>query len=127
VAVAYADWQRAEAPSPDAVCAFAGEHRWDALLLDTWCKDGSTLLDWLSLRAIEALCRRCRAAGVQVALAGSLGPVQFAALRLVEPDWFAVRGAVCHRGVRIDAVDASAVRRLVGLLGPLASATTLDS
>src|SRR5262245_45058743 len=32
VAVAYADWQRANAPSPDAVCKFACENGWKAIL-----------------------------------------------------------------------------------------------
>src|SRR5581483_9289165 len=47
VAVAYADWRRAGAPAPTEVCAFAGAHHWGAFLIDTWRKDGTTLLDWL--------------------------------------------------------------------------------
>src|SRR6185437_3247780 len=73
VAVAYADWQRAKAPTPKEVCSFALAHPIGAFLLDTWHKDGSTLLDWLSVRDIEHLQARCRAAGVPIALAGSLG------------------------------------------------------
>ena len=49
VAVAYADWQQAPSPSVDAVYAFVREHAWPVFLLDTWKKDGRTLLDWLSL------------------------------------------------------------------------------
>jgi uncharacterized protein (UPF0264 family) len=112
VAVAYADWRRAAAPEPEAVCDFACEHGVGAFLLDTWAKDGTTLLDWLSPAAIHSLCGRCRASGVRVALAGSLGSVQITELSPVQPDWFAVRGAVCRGGQRADAVDTEAVRHL---------------
>ena len=116
VAVAYADWRRAEAPSPAAVCAFACECQWAVLLLDTWRKDGTTLLDWLSFAEIESLRRRCRDAGVRVALAGSLRAAEISLLWPLEPDWFAVRGAACRGGERVATVETDAVRRLVDLL-----------
>jgi uncharacterized protein (UPF0264 family) len=112
VAVAYADWRRAAAPSPTDVCAFATERRVGAFLLDTWRKDGSTLLDWLVPRELAHLCQGCKSTGVAVALAGSLGPTEIAALKPLAPDWFAVRGAVC-RGGRAGRVNADRVRRLV--------------
>ncbi len=112
VAVAYADWQRARSPEPAAVAAFAGEHGCGALLLDTWGKDGMTLLDWLSLTEI---CGLCRGAGVPVALAGSLGLDQIRRLLPARPAWFAVRGAVC-RGGRLGPIDATRVAELAGLL-----------
>src|SRR5207244_7910355 len=64
VAVAYADWQRADSPHPEQVCAFACSHSCGALLFDTWHKDGSTLLDWLSPAEAGRLCQICRTAGV---------------------------------------------------------------
>ncbi len=105
VAVAYADWRRAHAPAPEEVCSFAIAHPVGAFLLDTWEKDGSTLLHWLSPREIERLGERCRAAGVPIALAGSLGLREIGELLPLRPDWFAVRGAVCQgrrRGATID-------------------------
>jgi uncharacterized protein (UPF0264 family) len=116
VAVAYADWRRVRAPLPEDVCAFAGERPVGAFLLDTCHKDGSTLLDWLSFRAIARLRDSCRSAGVRVALAGSLGIAEIEALRPLAPDWFAVRGAVCRGGQREAAVDGDKVRQLVALL-----------
>ena len=105
VAVAYADWQRADAPRPDAVCDFACTHACGALLLDTWGKDGTTLLDWLTLAQINRLTQTCRAARVRIALAGSLGAGQVRLLHDSQPDWFAVRGAVCTGGRREQAID----------------------
>jgi uncharacterized protein (UPF0264 family) len=117
VAVAYADWRRAEAPLPEEVCAFACTHRCGAFLLDTWHKDGTTLLDWLSLAEGDRLLQTCRETGVPVAFAGSLGPVQIRILRALGPDWFAVRGAVCEGGRRHQTIDPLAVERLVKLVG----------
>src|SRR5262249_33922276 len=116
VAVAYADWQRAKAPPPAEVCAFACIKRWGAFLLDTWCKDGRTLLDFLSFAEISHLTERCRCAAVPVALAGSLKRAQIEALLPLSPHWFAVRGAVCRDGHRNSGIDAERVRELSRLI-----------
>jgi uncharacterized protein (UPF0264 family) len=116
VAVAYADWQRAQAPAPRHVWDFAREHGWDVILLDTWDKDGSTLLDWVPLAELARLRERSLGAGIRVALAGSLGPEQVQTLLPLCPDWFAVRGAVCRGGRREGVIHGPAVRQLVALL-----------
>ncbi len=124
VAVAYADWMRAEAPAPTDVCAFACTQRWGALLIDTWRKDGTTLLDWLSLDELCELRHRCWTADAPLALAGSLDIEQIQRLRSLRPDWFAVRGAACHRGRRTSGIETGRVRRLVDRLAePLMAAT----
>jgi uncharacterized protein (UPF0264 family) len=110
VAVAYADWRRAQAPPPEDVCAFACQRRAGAFLLDTWHKDGTTLLDWLSPTTVGELTACCRLAGVRVALAGSLRLDQLAALLPVNPDWFAVRGAVCRDGDRRQEICPERIR-----------------
>jgi uncharacterized protein (UPF0264 family) len=115
VATAYGDWRRAGAPPPQLVWEFVRNQGWDVFLLDTCGKDGTTLLDWLPGEELIRLCRQCRAAGVRVALAGSLGPEQIAQLKPAAPDWFAVRGAAC-RGGRDGTIDGPAVRRLVQLV-----------
>lgn len=116
VGVAYADWQRAHAPAPTQLCDFALAGGCDVLLVDTWCKDGTTLCDWLPIPELTTLATRCRAGRVRLALAGSLGPAEIQRLRLLRPDWFAVRGAVCRGRDRTQGVDAAAVRGLVELL-----------
>jgi hypothetical protein len=125
VAVAYADWQRAEAPWPAEICAFACDRRWGAFLIDTWRKDGQTLLDFLPMPQIAALVNRCRDAGVSVALAGSLGQPQIELLLPLAPDWFAVRGAVCRQGKRNARIDHQRVRHFADLLARRASERTL--
>jgi uncharacterized protein (UPF0264 family) len=124
VLVAYADWQCAQAPPLEDVVTRACQEPGNVLLIDTHCKgpgkqrkNRPTLLDWLPLDEIRSVCRRCRAGGVRVALAGSLDFATIMRLRPVDPDWFAVRGAVCADGNRQGTIDAGTVRRLACCLG----------
>lgn len=111
VAVAYADWQLCDAPPADEVAAIAIRDRFDAFLIDTFEKNGRTLLDNMDLPVIARLTRQCQTAGVPVALAGSLGLSEIERLRDVHPDWIAVRGAACRRG-RGSKVDVDRVKEL---------------
>jgi uncharacterized protein (UPF0264 family) len=115
VAVAYADWRQARAPAPEEVCAWACEQKRGAFLLDTWGKDGRTLLDWASVAEVSEWCARCRGAGVRVALAGSLGADEIRTLLPAGPDWFAVRAAACEGG-RMGTISTARVRSLVEVL-----------
>lgn len=126
VAAAYADWQRAHAPPPFEVAAFAAAEGCGAFLLDTWRKDGTTLLDWVSPGEAARLTQVCHSAGVRVALAGSLGEHEVRALRDVAPDWFAVRGAVCQQGRRDSMLNGNAVRHLAELIAGFAPASAPD-
>ena len=121
--VAYADWRRAQAPPPDEVCTFVCRRPGWGLLLDTWGKDGLTLLDWMSRVEVDRMCRVCRDAGVTIALAGSLGRSLIRTLKPTAPDWFAVRGAACEGLHRTAAIDASRVRELVESCEPATDAT----
>jgi uncharacterized protein (UPF0264 family) len=116
VEVAYADAQQAQAPEVDEVYEHLRGIGLRALLLDTFGKDGRTLLDWLDQETIERMVMRCRTDGIRVALAGSLGFEEIIALKYLQPDWFAVRGAVCQGQKRSAAIDADRVRQLVELL-----------
>jgi uncharacterized protein (UPF0264 family) len=123
VAVAYADWQRAQAPPPGEVLTFARARGWRAFLLDTWAKDGTTLLDWMAVSELARRVDACRRAGIRVALAGSIAERHIRTLLPLKPNWFAVRGAVCRGGRRDAFLDGSAVRRLAGILQPPTAAT----
>jgi uncharacterized protein (UPF0264 family) len=124
VPVAYADWQAAEAPPVDEVTAFVGRRPGGVFLVDTWVKgNGRTLVDWLDVAYLARLCRRCRAAGVRVALAGSLGAAQVRQVLPLRPDWIAVRGAACQQDDRSQAVHADRVRALARLIADFTAAT----
>jgi uncharacterized protein (UPF0264 family) len=114
VVAAYGDWETATAPPVADVYAYA--QAGGAFLVDTFAKGtGRTLLDWLSPHEIAKTCNLCRAAGVQTALAGSLGLEEIARLLPLRPDWIAVRGAACDGG-RDGVVSEAKVREIVALI-----------
>jgi uncharacterized protein (UPF0264 family) len=115
VVVAYADADRAAAPPLEAIVAFAQAESFP-LLVDTFIKDGSTLLDWRSRVQLESLVRDCRSQGIPLALAGSLTAHQLRELASLTPDWFAVRGAACQAGDRAAEVSRHRVEQLADLV-----------
>ena len=118
VLTCYADCRRAGSPAPDDVCHHAIASRAAVLLLDTWSKDGTRLLDWLPLHSLDRIVRACHDAGVRVALGGSLGRRDIERLLPLRPDWIAVRGAACAEGRRDGPLDSIAVAALVALIRP---------
>ena len=105
VAVAYADHQRAHAPTPDDVLQAALETNCSVLLVDTFVKDGTNLLDWLPVKEITSLRKATAAHGLQLALAGRVTLMDLPMLLPLQPDIIAVRGAVCRSGERTAAVS----------------------
>ncbi|MFO0824917.1 MAG: (5-formylfuran-3-yl)methyl phosphate synthase [Gemmataceae bacterium] len=61
VAVAYADWERAKSVPPAEMVKFAKRFRFKAFLLDTWNKDGKTLLDFMKPDEVQELVESLRA------------------------------------------------------------------
>ncbi len=116
VTVAYADARQANSPDVDFVCNYLARTRQGVLLLDTFEKNGRTLLDWFDETKIAQIVERCQTAGIRIALAGSLGFDEIRALKYLQPDWFAVRGAACQGQQRNAAIDADRVRQLVELI-----------
>lgn len=112
VMAAYADWQDAHAPALEDVIEFAISEEHPAVLIDTFAKNGRTLLDFEPVQHWAALVGRLRSLGISCALAGSLGSWQIKQLSGVRPAWFAVRGAVC-RGGRLGTMETKRVRQLV--------------
>jgi uncharacterized protein (UPF0264 family) len=111
VAVAYADWEKANSVPPAEVARFAKRFRYRAFLLDTFAKDGKTLLDWMTPAEVAELVAGLKRSGVRVAVGGSLKLEQIRQLKGVAPDWFAVRGAVCAGGKRDGILDPVRVKK----------------
>jgi hypothetical protein len=116
IAVAYADWSDADAPPPEQIIAAAIETGCAGVLFDTFQKHGATLLDCLSPAELSPLVERIRAAGLLVALAGSLRAELLPALLPLRPDVVAIRGAACAGSNRGGAVDAERVAAFRGAL-----------
>ena len=113
IAVAYADWRRADAPAPGKIIEAAAAAGCCMLLIDTFDKRGPGLLaggrdhvaGWLAA---------ARARGLAVAVAGRVGPDDVPTIVALGAAVVAVRGCVC-RGGRRGPVD----RRLVAAVGRL--------
>lgn len=116
VAVAYADFKKAKSINPVEVAKFAKRYRFKAFLLDTFLKDGKTLLNHLKLDEIKEIVSTLKANKVQVALGGGLTLEVAKKLMPLEPDWFAVRGAVCAGGKRGNDLDPDKVKKWKALL-----------
>ncbi len=74
VAVAYADWERAKSIPPGELVRFAKRFRFKAFLLDTWGKDGKTLLDFATPAEVAELVESLKRVEIIVAIGGSLRP-----------------------------------------------------
>lgn len=109
VAVAYADWQSAGAPSPDDILDEADRHHCGAFLLDTWDKQSGGLTTHLTEERLGILVDRARKRGMLVVVAGSLTLPMLPQILGTNPDFVAVRGAVCRAG-RTSTIDAALVQ-----------------
>jgi (5-formylfuran-3-yl)methyl phosphate synthase len=98
VAVAYADYVAAGAPAPETVARIAAVSGARGVLLDTWGKDGGDLFHHLAASALRAWIGQARAAGLLVALAGSLSIEGVRAVAELPADIVGVRGAACVGG-----------------------------
>ena len=116
VAVAYADHDRANAPALEEVLAAALETNCSVFLIDTFVKDGTSLLDWLTVEQLAMLRRRTSAQGLQLALAGKVTLSSLSLLLPLQPDIIAVRGAVCESGERTATVCEELVAKFVARL-----------
>lgn len=108
VAVIYADWQAADAPSPAEVIEAAASAACRFVLLDTFHKTASDLFQHCSPRQLAQLVFQCRERKMGVVLAGSLQLQRLPSALDLAPDYVAVRGAVC-RGSRRGELDTELV------------------
>ncbi|QEG36667.1 (5-formylfuran-3-yl)methyl phosphate synthase [Bythopirellula goksoeyrii] len=110
-AVAYADWSRAEAPSPDAVLEAAIKTGASYLLIDTWDKRSRSTLDCFNPEELAGLVKHVRSSEIRTVLAGNLRLADISSAVELETDILAVRGAAC-RGDRTDTINYQAVRAI---------------
>ena len=110
VPVAYADHANAGSLPPGQILDAASASGARAFLIDTYLKNGGSLLSWIDLAVLARLANQARQAGMLFALAGSLDGPELEAVAGIA-DVVGVRGAAC-RGGRSGVVDAALVRAL---------------
>jgi|tagenome__1003787_1003787.scaffolds.fasta_scaffold20967738_3 uncharacterized protein (UPF0264 family) len=111
VAVVYADWRAAHAPSPQDVLSAAIQHGCTALLIDTWNKSGGTLFDYWPAGELRHFLAEVKSHNISVVLAGSLNGQSVITAAQLAPDLVAVRTAACEGG-RTGTVSERRVREL---------------
>lgn len=110
VGVVYADWREARAPKPLQSLKCAQQMFCRTLLIDTWDKQRGGLLDLWQWESLVRFTKAVKRRGIRLALAGQLQLEDVARLDALEPDYYAVRGAVCRAG-RASEIDAARVRQ----------------
>ncbi|GIX03909.1 MAG: hypothetical protein KatS3mg113_0915 [Planctomycetaceae bacterium] len=116
ILAAYADADRALAPSVWDVLRVAQCTETSGVLVDTWDKSGGGLLAHLSLSELTDWIGTARECGLLVAVAGRLTHHDLALVAAAHPHIIAVRSAACKKGQRTGKVDASAVAQLKEIL-----------
>jgi uncharacterized protein (UPF0264 family) len=111
ILVAYADHERAGAPSPDDLISIGQQMRAAGILLDTCDKRAAGLTALMTGRALRAFVTRAQSHGLIVALAGRLTADDIDLVREAGADIAGVRGAACDGG-RSGVVSADRVRAL---------------
>ena len=109
VAVAYADDAAARSVPLDEVFPAAATSGCAGLLIDTFAKQGQTLADFISVAKLAETVQRCHAAGMFLAIAGSLTIDSVQTFSDVNADIIAIRSAACRNANRCHAIDASRV------------------
>jgi uncharacterized protein (UPF0264 family) len=111
VAVAYADWEAANAPAPIEVLNAGIQARCPALLVDTWDKSSGSLFDHWPATELRSFIDEVHSRGSRVVLAGSLSGAAVGEAARLQPDLIAVRTAACDGG-RDGTVSRERVRAL---------------
>ncbi len=109
VAVAYADHENADSPNAESVLHAAIETNCGILLIDTCAKNGTSLLDHLTLNQLLAIRRATSQHGIKLALAGRVTLSNLTLLLSIQADIIAVRGAVCENGDRRSSISGELV------------------
>lgn len=96
ILVHYADAEKANAPTWDEILQVSHLAGCEYILVDTWQKDGRSLLDILSRETLKHMAAHAHAMGLQIAMAGSLRLTDLDALLEVGPRWIGFRSDLCE-------------------------------
>lgn len=96
VASGYADYRKFNGLPFHEVAEVARQSGAQVAMLDTFYKDGSTLLDVMSFEELKFFTDHAHSLNLQVAVAGSINASHMKDLLLIQPDIIGVRGVVCE-------------------------------
>ena len=115
VVVAYADSKIARSPCVHELTQFAIQSNVDAFLIDTFDKSAGNVFDHLSNELVDSTINKLRKFRVTVAVAGSITVDLIENYRGILPDFWAMRGAVCHAGreSQLSAEKIKSIKRII--------------
>jgi uncharacterized protein (UPF0264 family) len=119
VAAGYADYRRFDGLDPRTLVKVGRDTGVDLVMVDTSFKDGKNLFDNMSKDEIGDFVSSAHAAGLKVALAGSIQQEHIPLLAEVEADVVGIRGAVCAGSDRKSRIDSHRVRAFVNAVQTL--------
>lgn len=105
VAAGYADYRRFDGLDYRALVQSAADSNCDAVMLDTFIKDGKSLFDALSLEELREFVSLAKENNLMTALAGSVLKEHLADLADIGADIVGIRGAVCSKGDRTTGIQ----------------------
>lgn len=113
VTAGYADYKRFGGLSPKELVDIAAKSKSNIVMVDTFIKDGKTLLDSLNEEQLGEFVNSAHSQGLKVALAGSVRAEHLTILARVGADVVGVRGAVCSGYDRETAIDPLKVKQFI--------------
>ena len=112
IVVVYADSERAGCMAAEDVILIARDFGWKGILIDTWCKDGTSLFDWMSLDRLRHLKKVARDRGISVGLAGSIKYSDISKVLQTGAEIMGIRGLACINGKRENSIATERVKRV---------------
>lgn len=100
-AAGYADAQRVDALDPMLIPDIAFKAQADVAMLDTWVKDGKSILMSITTEQLRKFSSRSHHLGLEVAMAGSLRKEDLPVIYDCGADIAGLRGAACTRSDRV--------------------------
>lgn len=88
----------------------------DAVLIDTYIKDGRTLFDNMNKKECKQFCDTAKSYGMEVALAGSIKQHNLADIYDIDPTFIGIRGAVCESGNRANGITAARITEFLDMV-----------
>jgi uncharacterized protein (UPF0264 family) len=113
--VFYADREFARGPAWEAVVELASEVGGNRILIDTFNKDGRSLINHLNHDVLAEMIHFAAEQCISVAVAGSLRKSEIPTLMKVGADVIGVRGAACKATNRVDSIDPASLQELTAI------------
>lgn len=123
ILVHYADAEKANAPTWDDVLQVSKTLDCQYILVDTWEKRGSSLLDIVSLDTLKHMAAHAHAMGLLVAMAGSLKHSQLPTLSGIGVSFLGFRSDLCEGQCRTSGIGEGLVRQLLNAFHPNTEST----